>query len=428
MKNPNNGPDKKITEEDKDLFLYVDDEEASLRYFSDAFGEEYGIITADDAEEAWDAVQKFGDSLYIIITDQRMPGKQGVELLKMVHRDYPTITRLLTTAYTDLDSAIASVNEGFIYHYISKPWDEDFLRITLKKSVDYCHFLRDKDILIREKISTLQRMIIADKVKSLSFMAAGISHHIRYALNAMASFTDKMLNHLEVPFIDDRANLQILDCINEGLAAQVTIEEIQKMTQRILMATEHSHQFSFKDVVDIGTLLNIAKRDVMERFPNPDSKATFTLSIASGLPPLYSDKKILKKLFVLLMRSMVDSLGSHNDITIKVMPGKIWETKGCQVNLLAKNRTWDEEQMQSMFAVFNTASNRRNASLDLLTAYFIVYHHGGDIKIINDKKKENAGFQITLASDPQNVKVPILREDFLQKVITHFEEDNIAAF
>ena len=84
--------------------------------------------------------------------------------------------------------------------------------------------------------------------------------------------------------------------------------------------------------------------------------------------------------------------------------------------------------MQSMFAVFNTASNRRNASLDLLTAYFIVYHHGGDIKIINDKKKENAGFQITLASDPQNVKVPILREDFLQKVITHFEEDNIAAF
>jgi response regulator RpfG family c-di-GMP phosphodiesterase len=120
--------DKKIN------ILYVDDEENNLMSFKATFRIKYNIYTANSADEA----MKILDSkhLDIIITDQRMPNMTGVEFLEKVLEKNPEPMRILLTGYADMNAVIDAVNKGKIFHYLSKPWDEDELDITIKRAYD----------------------------------------------------------------------------------------------------------------------------------------------------------------------------------------------------------------------------------------------------------------------------------------------------
>ncbi|MCZ6805252.1 MAG: response regulator [Proteobacteria bacterium] len=103
--------------------LYVDDEEKSLKYFSRIFSKTFNIITSNCAASARKILDKRNNEIAVLLTDQRMPKETGVDLLKYTRNEYPLITRLLTTAYTDINDAIEAVNSGEIYRYITKPWN-----------------------------------------------------------------------------------------------------------------------------------------------------------------------------------------------------------------------------------------------------------------------------------------------------------------
>ena len=71
------------------------------------------------------------------MTDQRMPGEKGVWLLERARQLRPHIIRILVTAYADMDAAIAAVNSGAIYKYVTKPWDPPQLEQTLKRGLEF---------------------------------------------------------------------------------------------------------------------------------------------------------------------------------------------------------------------------------------------------------------------------------------------------
>lgn len=116
--------------------LYVDDEPQSIKYFTRAFGSEFRVLSASSAVEAERvlAVETHGGrgGVGVLVTDQRMPVETGVQLLTRVKGRYPTVIRLLTTAYADLSDAVAAVNRGEIHRYILKPWDIESLRADLR--------------------------------------------------------------------------------------------------------------------------------------------------------------------------------------------------------------------------------------------------------------------------------------------------------
>jgi len=78
--------------------LYIDDEEKALKYFRMAFGQKYKVFTAASGPEGLETLRKEAASIGIVITDQRMPGMQGAEVLGQVRTEYPHIVRILTTA------------------------------------------------------------------------------------------------------------------------------------------------------------------------------------------------------------------------------------------------------------------------------------------------------------------------------------------
>src|SRR5436853_5218916 len=174
----------------KFAILYVDDEEKSLKYFTRAFEDQFQILTASNATDGLGLLEEHKDEIGLLMTDQRMPGEKDVWLLEKSRQIQPRIIRILATAFADMEAAIAAVNTGSIYKYVTKPWDPPQLENTLKRALEFFLVQHERDQLLREKMSVLHNMMIADRIVSLGLLAAGLSHHIRNSLVAVKTFLD----------------------------------------------------------------------------------------------------------------------------------------------------------------------------------------------------------------------------------------------
>ena len=123
-----------ILQEKHGRLLIVDDDKAVLQALNRLFCRQYDVVLCSGAEEALNYLQQHSADL--IISDMRMPGINGAELLKQCNEKYPDMIRFLLTGYADLESAIKAVNEGNIYRYIAKPWDNDQLRAMVAEAID----------------------------------------------------------------------------------------------------------------------------------------------------------------------------------------------------------------------------------------------------------------------------------------------------
>lgn len=172
----------------RDLLLYVDDEEQALKYFRLTFAKDYEVLTATSADLAWPLIEQHAERLALVISDQRMPGRTGVDLLTAVKERCPRTVRLLTTAYSDLTSAIAAVNQGAIYAYVTKPWQIDELRVVLRQALQLYHLRCERDALLAEKLSVFHQLLLIDHARSLGMTAAGLVGQVQRPLAAAAAW------------------------------------------------------------------------------------------------------------------------------------------------------------------------------------------------------------------------------------------------
>src|SRR5579872_2907236 len=112
------------------IILAVDDDasvlEAVVQDLRRNYGQTYRILRAGSGQAALDTctqLKERGDVLALIVSDQRMPGMAGVELLERVQEMYPEARRVLLTAYADTEAAIRAINTARIHYYLTKPWD-----------------------------------------------------------------------------------------------------------------------------------------------------------------------------------------------------------------------------------------------------------------------------------------------------------------
>src|SRR5882757_9521456 len=128
--------------------LYIDDEEKALKYFRMAFSGKFKVFTASSGKEGIELLRREAKHIGIVLSDQRMPEMLGAEILGIVREEFPTIVRVLTTAYSDLESAIQAVNKGHIYQYVVKPWEIPDLGMVLQRAADYHQVLAERNELL----------------------------------------------------------------------------------------------------------------------------------------------------------------------------------------------------------------------------------------------------------------------------------------
>ncbi len=131
----------------KHRILIVDDDENVIRALQRLLIEEgYEIFTAQNGFEAIDHLK--GSEFSVILSDYRMPELNGIEFLKLASEKSPESVRVLITGLADLDLAIEAINEGHIYKFIEKPWNDKNLKVQIKESMKYYELLREKRELL----------------------------------------------------------------------------------------------------------------------------------------------------------------------------------------------------------------------------------------------------------------------------------------
>lgn len=126
--------------------LYVDDEDMARKYFGRAFGNEYRVLTAPGVDAALALLGEH--DVDVLITDYRMPGRAGGELLREVERAWPGLVRILVTAYADKDVLLETVNGGDVFRVLEKPVRQDMFREVLRlASTEAGRRARDRAVL-----------------------------------------------------------------------------------------------------------------------------------------------------------------------------------------------------------------------------------------------------------------------------------------
>jgi two-component system probable response regulator PhcQ len=400
----------------KFAILYVDDEEKSLKYFARAFDDQFRILTAPNAQDGLRLLEQHKDEIGLLMTDQRMPGEKGVWLLEKARQLRPRIIRILATAYADMEAAIAAVNTGAIYKYVTKPWDPPQLENTLKRGLEFFIVQRERDQLLREKMSVLHNMMIADRIVSLGLLAAGLSHHIRNSLVAVKTFLDLAPAKMEEEKMDLHG-LRNPDFWKEYYQnVQGQISRINNMLKDLWTASEKP-AFQFGDRVQLRQVVTESIEDLKTSFSAKNIQVDN--QVLDSLPVLNVDKPKFYRLFELLLKDEIASLPSGSSVTISasLINNAPPDKQEIQIQVADNGPGLPKEALRLVFDPFVVRSDSPiEYGIHLMACYFIVYHHGGRIEA---KSEEGQGttFMLRIPTNPNQAVVAQPEQEFLQKVL-----------
>jgi signal transduction histidine kinase len=159
------------------LILYVDDEHANRVVFEITFGKNFRIKCVGSAEEALEIVER--EPVAVIVSDQRMAGMSGDELLRRVKELSPDTVRMILTAYSDLEPILKAVNEGLVARYVIKPWDRNELEEMLRWAVEA--------YVVGKQNSALQlRLVQTERLRTLGQVSAAVLHDLNQPVMAIS--------------------------------------------------------------------------------------------------------------------------------------------------------------------------------------------------------------------------------------------------
>lgn len=214
--------------------LVVDDEKDMCDALSDALmSEGYKVETSLSGEDALEKLNK--GAFNIVIADIKMPGIDGLELLRRVKKTSPEIDVILITGYESMETAISAVKHG-ASDYITKPFDMDEIYVVIKRSIErqkriwedkklLKRYQQDAQMLKAEKKRLEEELRLADKMAALGRMAAGIAHEINNPLGIIKGNAQYLLGFLEKSIFKVAKAEDIKGC-------RETLESVAKETER----------------------------------------------------------------------------------------------------------------------------------------------------------------------------------------------------
>jgi two-component system probable response regulator PhcQ len=357
-------------------------------------------------------LEEHKDDLGILMTDQRMPGEKGVWLLEKARKLRPRIIRILATAYSDMDAAVAAVNSGAIYKYITKPWDPPQLESTLKRGLEFFIVQRERDYLLKEKMSVLHNMMIADRIVSLGLLAAGLSHHIRNSLVAVKTFLDLAPTKLREESLDMNSlrNPDFWKDYYHNVQGQ--IEKINHMLKDLWAASEEP-SFQFGDRVKLQQIVPEVLAKLKDSFAAKN--ITVETSLRDDLPELTVDKPKFYRLFELLFKDEVVSLPAGSVVKVSAEPAA--GAPEVLVQVTDNGPGLPKESLRLIFDPFVLRSDSpMEYGINLMACYFIVHHHGGKIEA-RSEAGQGTTFTLRFPTNPNQGAPAEESQQFLEKVL-----------
>ncbi len=218
--------------------LFVDDEKDILSSMRRLFMEDrYEILTAESGIEALELLRK--GPVDLIVSDQKMPKMTGVEFLQRSKEYSPDSIRILLTGYADINAAIDSINKGNVYRYITKPWNNDELRSTIRNALEFSRLRKENENLLQ--LTQKQNLELKDFNENLEEKVKAQTKEIR-----------TMYEKLNRSFMNTVKVLSSIVILKEG-ARSLSLPNASKLTKAIAQDLGLS-ETEVKDI-EIATLL-----------------------------------------------------------------------------------------------------------------------------------------------------------------------------
>ncbi len=394
--------------------LYVDDEEKALHYFREIFCDEYTIHIANNAMDGYKILEAYGPQIGLLITDQRMPGASGVELLEQARKISPNLVRILVTAYTDYQAAVDAVNDGRVFRYLHKPWNPEEIGAVLKHALDYYTALVERERLLVEKTDSVRHMLAADRVSGLGILAEGLNHHLRNALTVVRAFIDlapmKIVEELNgAPPRDTGFWLDIQS------QAQNQIERIQTLLSRLADASHakmlaRCDECSFEGVLD--EMLNVFGAQLMEKHLHVD------VEIDPRLPPLIVHGGRFRQMWRLIFMEEITHLSESDSMQISATIETDGNGKTFAVMYVRDTGAFHgQDRAANLFDPFYTRSRKPDDfGVNMMACYVTMHLHGGTAEA---SQLSPRGLEIKLRMPLDPNTAPREEEDFFRKLMRH---------
>lgn len=265
-------------EQVKPTVLYVDDEDLARKYFVRALGGEYEIFTASGADAAIEVLRNSSARIDILVTDFRMPARDGGDLLRQIELEFPHIVRILVTAYADKNLLLETVNAGELFKILEKPLDLRDVKLALQQASELARVRNERDSRLRAMEETL------------SFLA----HELNTPLAAISNFSrgiQRRANEADirplVPIDIERAALRVHD------NARYCMSVLSAFVDSVQQTRMAGHDGATSAVRLVNSLLDayplthgqrsLIRCDFQQDFPVGDSPNCVALALSSIL-------------------------------------------------------------------------------------------------------------------------------------------------
>ncbi len=368
----------------KPTILCVDDENDNLEALERIFRKKYNILKAISGPEALQIIDESGESISLILTDQRMPDMTGIEVLEKVIGRYPDMIRILITGFTDLESVIQAINKGQIYQYITKPWDPVELSNTVDRAVERFTVGRELAIKTKQLETAYNELKTLDDAKS-KFMIL-INHELKTPLTSIINFLS-LLN--ETPLTDDQ-KLYIDRTIKSSNKLRQIIEDV------LILVRAELNQIHLDPQALIMTSI--------ENLVNPENLAAKTkkhLIFVENIEALEfkADKRLFEQVLNRILNNAIKFSQDSSVIEIKGSKiGNFYEFK-----IINKGENISEPALKKIFLPFYIDENIMNHSvglgLGLSISDKLLKLHGTSLNIRNIEDGVQVAFYFPLVAN-----------------------------
>ena len=368
--------------------LYIDDDAENLRTFKRLFRKEYDILLAESGEEGLRILQEHAP-IPIIITDQRMPEMTGIEFLDQSIQISPESIRMILTGFTDVQALIDAINTGRVYRYITKPWDEQELYVTLKRAIE-SYELKRRNLQLLEDLQrkheeleqsyrqlqeAQEQVIQAEKMASIGRLASRIAHELRNPIQGIKMGLE-LLRH-EMAEAANREEFMNTFAMNMQHINQeiLSVETIVK--DLLEYARDMRFEFSATDLngVIVGVLFNLKERI-------QDARVTVQTEYGD-IGDIQADGIRLRQVMLNLAQNSLEAMRSGGTLTITT--ASVNESH-VAVTLQDTGCGMTPEQQQRVFEPFFT-TKEKGVGLGMSIVHRIIEAHHGVIELESEVEK-----------------------------------------
>jgi diguanylate cyclase (GGDEF)-like protein len=256
----------------KEVIVCVDDEEGVLRVLRAQLGARFGheaqVLTARSGDEAvalFDELSRDGESIALVIADQIMPGMKGVELLEIVNRRFPTTMKILLTGQAGLDAVIDAINRAHLNQYISKPWDETAILLSVENLLRQYRLVHENQQLIASLSAKNQALL--EMNRELEAKIHERTHELAEANTRLAQLavTDGLTGLYNHRHLHERLALEVERSQRSGLPLSLLMLDVDHFKQ---FNDTFGHPAGDEVLRQLARVLNDTRRanDVVARY------------------------------------------------------------------------------------------------------------------------------------------------------------------